>query len=142
MSSVLSNPSNLFMIDYDVIGCTAVQEGLVVDSKYHRLKLFKAVRAFREQMELNNDHQSTTTSLDLLPRRCLDNATLEYLWDESIRLEKELVPKYFHEADQERHRQDFLTAVAKNKFCSVDVSAVLKDERWLDFFANLEAEAS
>jgi hypothetical protein len=41
-------------------------------------------------------------------------------------------------AHEEQHRKNFWNAAAKNRFCSVNTTAVLIDPDWLSFFAQLE----
>jgi hypothetical protein len=62
--------------------------------------------------------------------------TLEAFLVESMRLERELVPD-FYAAHEEQHRKNFWNAAAKNKFCSVNTTALI-DPDWLDFFAQLK----
>jgi hypothetical protein len=66
----------------------------------------------------------------------MEQESLEAFLAESMRLERELVPD-FYAAHEEQHRKNFWNAAAKNKFCSVNTTAVLIDPDWLSLFAQL-----
>jgi hypothetical protein len=69
----------------------------------------------------------------------MNQVSLEALLAESMRLERELVPD-FYAAHEEQHRKSFRNAAAKNKFCSVNTTAVLIDPDWLSLFEHLKEE--
>jgi hypothetical protein len=69
----------------------------------------------------------------------MDQVSLEAMLAESMRLERELVPD-FYAAHEEQHRNNFWNAAAKNKFCSVNTTAVLIDPGWLGLFEQLKNE--
>jgi hypothetical protein len=54
-----------------------------------------------------------------------------------MRLEREWCPTLYA-AHEEQHRKNFWNAAAKNKFCSVNTTAVLIDPDWLSSFAQFK----
>lgn len=117
------NPSK--NMEYHLIATTAIDAGILkVSNRWSR----REVVADLEKFHL------TELAAKPLPLECAEPRPLEALLDESLRLERELVPQFYNES---LHRAEFAAAVDKNKYCSVDVYAILKDPEWLNFFARL-----
>jgi hypothetical protein len=119
-----SNPS--ISMDYQLIVVDAVDRGLLDQSKFNRPQVVR---------NLEQHHKQRLESRPL-PLECMDQVTLEAFLVESMRLERELVPD-FYASHEEQHRKNFWNAAAKNKFCSVNTTAVLIDPDWLSLFAQL-----
>lgn len=117
------NPSK--NMDYHLIATTAMDAGIL---KVTDTRSRKEVVADIEQF-----HQTKLAGKPL-PLECAEPTALEKLLDESLRLEQELVPQFYNES---QHRAGFATAVGKNKYCSADVYAILKDPEWRKFFAEV-----
>ena len=66
-----------------------------------------------------------------LPLECESEKGLDALLEESIRIERELVPNFFNETDL---RHEFDLAVKQRKYCSVNATAVLGDPEWRRMF--------
>jgi hypothetical protein len=110
----------------------AVELGLLNRSKLVNWSNFK-----RHVVRPLEQYHSKTLESRPLPLECMDRVSLETFLAESMRLERELVPT-FYAAHEEQHRESFWNAAAKNKFCSVNTTAVLIDPDWLSIFAELE----
>jgi hypothetical protein len=123
-----SNPS--ISMDYQLIAVDAYDRGLLDPSKFNRTQVVR---------KLEQHHKKKLESRPL-PLECMDQVSLEAFLAESMRLERELVPD-FYAAHKEQHRKNFWDAAGKNKFCSVNTTAVLIDPGWLEFFAQLEKES-
>jgi hypothetical protein len=116
-----ANPSK--SLDYQLIAVDAVDRGLLEQSKFNRTRVVQYLEQYhKEKLESRP-----------LPLECMDQVSLEALLAESMRLERELVPD-FYAAHEEQHRKNFWNAAAKNKFCSVNTTAVLIDPDWLSLF--------
>jgi hypothetical protein len=122
----MTNPS--VKLDYKLIAFDAVEIGLLNASKH--------VRYRQVAQALGKYHRDKLESRPL-PLECMDRVSLEAFLAESMRLERELVPT-FYATHEEQHRNSFWNAAAKNKFCSVNITAVLIDPDWLSIFAQLE----
>jgi hypothetical protein len=122
-----SNPS--IPMDYQLIAVDAVDRGLLDQSKFNRTQVVRILR---------QHHQKKLESRPL-PLECMDQVSLEAFLAESMRLEREVVPDFYAD-HEEQHRKSFWNAAAKNKFCSVNTTAVLIDPDWLSIFAQLENE--
>jgi hypothetical protein len=118
-------------MDYHLIAVDAVDRGLLDldQSKLNRRRVVQTLEQYhKEKLESHP-----------LPLECMDQVSLEALLAESMRLERELVPD-FYAAREEQHRKSFWNASAKNKFCSVNTTAVLIDPDWLSLFEHLKEE--
>ena len=119
-----SNPSK--SLDYDRIAVEAFDRGLfkpIENIREYRTKI--GGRLWRYHAEKLNYKP--------LPLECESDSVLEALLQESIRLERELVPHLFNETDL---RLDFEMTKSKGKFCSVNATAVLEDPEWRKVFAD------
>ena len=118
------NPSQ--SLDYDRIAVEAFDQGL--------FKPIENNHAYREKIgkELSKYHKTKLGSKPL-PLECESDTALDALLRESIRLERELVPHLFNETDL---RRDFEMARRKEKFCSVNATAVLEDPEWREVFTD------
>jgi hypothetical protein len=123
------NPSS--QMDYQLIAVDAVDRGLLGKSKLDRGRVVQTIKQYHKK-ELGSRP---------LPLECMDQVSLEAFLAESMRLERELVPE-FYAAHEEQHRKNFWNAAAKNKFCSINTTAVLIDPDWLSLFARLKMEST
>jgi hypothetical protein len=128
----MTNPS--INLDYDLIAVDAVDRGMLGRRGGTKLDRRRVVRTLKQY------HNEKLESRPL-PLECVDQVSLEAMLAESMRLERELVPD-FYEAHEEQHRNNFWNAAAKNKFCSVNTTAVLIDPDWLSLFEQLKNESA
>jgi hypothetical protein len=89
---------------------------------------------FRKQMEVKGFVE------DDLPKECLTKEELTLLLDVSLAYEKILLPDTYATGGSEATREHFAKTVAANKFCSVDIKAVLMDPKWKFLFEKSETE--
>jgi hypothetical protein len=120
-----SNPS--IPMDYQLIAVDAVDRGLLDKSKINRRQVVGTIEQYHKEKLKSRP----------LPLECMDQVSLEAVLAESMRFEREFVPD-FAATHEEQHRTNFWKAAAKNKFCSVNTTAVLMDPDWLSFFASLK----
>jgi hypothetical protein len=118
-------------MDYQLIAVDAVDRGLLNQTKFDRPLVVRSIEQY---------HKKKLGSRPL-PLECMDQVSLEAFLAESLRMERELVPD-FYAAHEEQHRKNFWDAAAKNKFCSVNTTAVLIDPDWLSLFAHLKKEST
>jgi len=114
---------------YDMLAVEAHNQGLVSRS---RLQAYKRIQEFQES-KLNK------TSTDF-PKMCPPKSFLERIWKESIWTEKRVWSNQQHRKVERRHRAAFDRAVEANKFCTINATTVLEDERWLDFFKSMKRQ--
>jgi hypothetical protein len=126
------NPS--IQMDYHLIAVDALDLGLLDLDQSNKLTRAIVVRILEQY------HKKKLESRPL-PLECMDQVSLDALLVESMRLEQELVPD-FYAFHQEQHRTNFWNAAAKNKFCSVNTTAVLIDPDWLSLFQHLKESAN
>lgn len=101
----------------------AGERGLIPTRRIARHAMLAHVR--RHHSEVLNQ-----TLLDL-PHLCPSPTALQALWEETNRIDGEILgPRRNRTLQKER----FVKALVDRKFCTVNVDAVLKDERWLSFF--------
>ena len=125
-----SNPS--VDMSYDLLAHEAADRGIIDATKWKK-------RSFLVE-EIQKYHKKEL-GLSPLPMECMDQKDLEALLKESLRMEQILVPEFAANTTHvEQHKQMFWSAVAKNKFCSLDVNAALKDPTWLKFFEQMQEE--
>lgn len=123
-----ANPS--IPMNYQLIAVDAVDRGLLDQSKSNRPQVVRTLEQYHKEKLQSRP----------LPLECMDQVSLEAFLAESLRLERKLVPD-FYAAHEEQHRKNFWNAAAKNKFCSVNTTAVLNDPDWLSLFAQLKESA-
>jgi hypothetical protein len=128
---ITKNPS--IKLDYHLIAVDAVDRGLLGrrGTQLDRQKVVQTLEKYHKKKRGSRP----------LPLECMDQVSLEAMLAESMRLERELVPD-FYAAHEEQHRNDFWNAAAKNKFCSVNTTAVLIDPGWLSLFEKLRKESA
>jgi hypothetical protein len=114
-------------MDYQLIAVDAHDRGLLDESKINRRQVVGTIEEY---------HKKKLKSRPL-PLECMDQVSLKAFLAESMRIEREFVPD-FAATHEKQHRTNFWKAAAKNKFCSVNTTAVLMDHDWLSFFASLK----
>ena len=105
-------------MDYSLIAMAAIEQELLP-----RKTNKKSINDFLESV-----HKKRPLSL---PLECESTSALNDLLEESIRLERAIVPGFFNETSL---RESFAVNVAKNKYCSVNTTAVLQDPYWRAIF--------
>jgi len=118
------------VIDYDRIVTAATDAGLLNTKTLSRDSAVDRTRLFHEQAL----HETASN----LPVVCLEEAKLSSLLEQSLDLERRVVPQFYaSELGERAHQESFSRMVHAHKFCSVDTNAVLRNETWRQFFANL-----
>ena len=110
---------------YDMIAFDAFKSGFV-RSGIGRLAAGEAIKAFHRN-ELKNSR---------LPLACPPSDLLDSFLQESLRRER-IVYLDQNDTRETRHRKRFSDAIAKHEFCTVNVTKVLEDDRWLQFLKAL-----
>lgn len=112
---------------YDMLAVEAYEKGLV--SSRSRLHVFKRIRDFQET-RLNK------SSTDFA-KACPSETFLKRIWRETLRRQKNIRPKQQHGHIQRKLRITFDKAVQSEKFCTINATAVLEDQQWINFFERL-----
>jgi hypothetical protein len=84
----------------------------------------KVGEEFQKQMEARGFVE------DDLPKECLTKKELTLLLDVSLAYEKILLPDTYASGGSEATREHFGKTLAADKFCSVDIQAVLMEPKW------------
>ena len=84
----------------------------------------KVGEEFQKQMEAKGFVE------DDLPKECLTKEELTLLLDVSLAYEKILLPDTYASGGSEATREHFGKTLAADKFCSVDIQAVLMEPKW------------
>jgi hypothetical protein len=90
-------------------------------------------------------HQETTLSMTTqdFPMTCMSRDQADIFLDMSLRMEKEVLPDYYASANgEEQHRQGFEKSFQRNRFCNVDVAAVVEDDSSLRDFVSMKLNIS
>ena len=113
---------------YDILAVEAYEKGMVSGS---RLRVYNQIRKFQQET-------LGKTSTDF-PKICPPGGFLKRILKESIQTAKRIWPDPAHHARLEReHRQAFARAVEADKFCTINATAVLEDQEWIDFFNHMK----
>lgn len=114
-------------IDYDAIVCQARKLGWLQPSEslLEDYKLVESLRTF---------HETHMDSRPLL-MECTESATLNAIWEESVRLQQEIVPEYYQQHSLEEEYASYWLAVEHKKYCSLEAKdLLLGDSSWRTFF--------
>ena len=117
--------------DYRMIAVAAHNKGLIDGTKLRPSDASPKVEAFwKNEIALSSNNN--------LPKRCLSDSIVNELEASTTELEQELLPNYLNKLSQAigatAIHDDIERAKAKFKFCQVDVSKVLTEPRWVNFF--------
>jgi len=67
---------------------------------------------------------------DDLPKECLSNREQYLLLNVSLAYEKILLPESYASGGEEATRKHFASALAEDKFCSIDTEGVVNNPKW------------
>jgi hypothetical protein len=96
-----------------------------------------------------DDDNDDDNRIVTIPQSCpsnQSNTTLEALLEKSLAMERQIVQDYHDdtspellvllENDQEEHKIEFWSST--HKYCSADISIIMKDNHWLECFQKLD----
>jgi hypothetical protein len=121
------NPS--YPINYDILATSAHEAGLI-DPRLSLQEVFGLIKTHHEIHNLKTDTD--------FPLACPSNQTLERLLNVSLRTELSVYPEKATKEAEAKHREGFAESVAKNKYCSINATEVLQDERWRQYLRSLK----
>ena len=129
-TTTLNQGTSLF---YDALLVEALDRGLLnITSNSNVLRCKAIAMATKYHERVMNE-----TSKDL-PQICPKTEELEEFLKMSLDFEKELLPEFYNSPKGEKaHRANFWKAVAKHKYCWIDLDTALQDTRWEPFFHSL-----
>lgn len=125
-------------LDYDILAVHAYESGLITDKSLWRDNVFKLTSQYAESNNIT------------LPLKCPSKEVMDYIYRHSLHVEKWAKARtQFSKGKNEEEdlssdqladfNADWQATVAKNKFCNVDASKALEDERWKSFFRGLKS---
>mmetsp|Transcript_13612 Transcript_13612/g.29612 ORF Transcript_13612/g.29612 Transcript_13612/m.29612 type:complete len:199 (-) Transcript_13612:489-1085(-) len=124
----VANPTDVDRLHADRIATGAWKQAMYINASavLHRREYVQEI--IREYVTIERN----MTFLDL-PLDCLDQQKLAVLLKTSIRVGKEMLGDAF---DDESLTKMFDSHALRKKFCSVNITAVLMDSSWQQFFKN------
>ena len=105
--------------DYDMLAVAAHENGLLANKTIPRAK----VAVFLEENLVK------TLNTTALPLKCPNEELLKRFLQKSLHYEEMLYPSQ-PDSEVKEHEIAFYEAVKKNKFCNLDVDALMEDERF------------
>lgn len=126
--TVKKNMSTNKALHFDMLAVEAYKRGWI-DKSLSRLTVAREIEAFSSKLEKLH-------SMAGFPLLCLSKNQTESLLDQTISIEREMIPE-FSPAREAEIRSKFAQALEERKFCSVDVDKALEDKRWQMFFKSL-----
>ena len=130
-NTVNGNPS--VAMDFELIAVEAADRNFINTTRITRPDAVKQInRLCVKQRNLQ------------VPKSCPTNTTLHALLEKSLAMERQIVHDYHDvspelisllEGDQAEHKTQFWASI--DKYCSADVSVIMKDPLWLECFTML-----
>ena len=115
---------------YDAIACGAAERKWFNTTAYQRHNVVLALQQYYKEEHGGNIQAD-------VPISCPPRDQLDVLLERSLAKEEQLWPPHLVEAWREDHVAGFEAAVAKNKFCWIDVNATLNtQDHWKKWFTS------
>ena len=114
---------------YDAIATEAAGRGWFDKSKFDRHQVVLALRDYFENERGGNPNN--------LPLICPNSTQLEVLLERSLVKEQQILTEHVAETMKDEHIDGFWKAVARNKFCWINVDETLEDPHWKQFFSEI-----
>ena len=113
---------------YDMLATKAFTEGRIPSNSTRKAVVAKMARFQEDTLGLSGQE---------FPMICPLRKFYDTMLEESLRLEKIVMPKDQHEELESQHMEAFEKARKSHKFCTINTTAVLEEKQWLDFFKSL-----
>lgn len=129
-----SNPTDMNLLHADRIAVAAWENGLFRNASAVQMKRQQVNQVISDYV-----HEKLNLKFTDLPLECLGQTVLKQLLHHSIRHGTEML-KGDSTFDVEQLKEKFNSFVNLNKFCSINVTAIVNDPEWKFFFQNVTLE--